>query len=1270
MHIAMKPTPWNRSGSIPRRALINNFSAAGGNSSVLLEDAPIVSKERMPDAQNAHVVSISAKSKSALIANTESLLTFMQQDSPDLANLSYTTTARRIHHPWRFVAHGSELSDICKQFQQKLGSDNVTAARNSRTVALAFTGQGSQYPGMARELLQFQSFKRDMERLDVLCQKLGFPAVLPLIEAADSESDITAMPPTMVQLAATCSQIAMAKLWQSWGIQPIAVVGHSLGEYAALNIAGVLSDADTIMLAGKRAQLLAEKCTHNTHAMLAVGASMDEILNNDLSGCQYEIACKNGPREVVLSGTNENVDKLHQSLSATGFRLTRLRVPFAFHSSQVQPILANFEQAAKSITFSAPQIPVISPLLGKVISEGDVFGAKYLSRHCRETVDFAEAMSVAKSTILSHDTIWIEIGPHPVVSGLLRNNLGSVSALPTLQRNKDTWKVLASSMASLHSAGVDLRWNEYQRDFKNLRSVLRLPSYKWDLKNYWMQYVNDWSLYKGDAAFLTGIGKPALSTTSCQRVVEEKTEGSTATVVVESDLLREDLDPMVRGHRVNGVALCTPSVYADMALTVGDYLRKQKPEWAAALVDVQHMDVQRPLVAKSKGSGVQLLRTAVDIDWKTGRGHCEFISVTPEGKKLTKHAECQVNFVNFDKAVGESQAQAVDILQRIVQLRKSIESNPRVQKMYGNTGYKLVSSLASYDEDFKGVEEVVLDSENLEATAKVKFSKAHRAGIYHVNPHLIDNFGQPALFIMNANDTADLDKEVFVNHGWTSLQFYKPVSLDGEYTSYVKMDGPKDDGMYSGDMIVFEGSEVVAAFKGIKAQGVPRRLMNYIVHMRDDTKQGAPRGGTMGLMGDAPASIPVASIHAGQTTVDIKLDPVPQQSGNDASWADALRIISEESGVPVSELNGNTSFADLGVDSLLSLLCASRFREELGLAHESTIFADYPTVKALQEFWNGGEAPPAGDVLAGRDAVLHSMFHDDPVDTASSDGSDSRIELEKEKKNNPASPLKPATSLLLQGNPAIPATVKTLFMLPDGSGSSSSYAALPRVHPSIAIVGLNCPYMKEPNLYTVGIEEVGNAYIHEIQRRQPHGPYALGGWSVGGIFAYHVAQRLTEMGEEITNLVLIDCPVPRGLDHLPKRYYEYCDSVGLLGEVNGIKRAPPPWLIGHFEACVHSLHDHHASAMNPSVAPQTTIIWACDAIDKHITPRFERRPDDPAGLKFLTEARTDFGTCGWEILLPEDSFQIFCTKGANHFSMMKGTHAKTLSEFIEIALIG
>jgi iterative type I PKS product template protein len=367
--------------------------------------------------------------------------------------------------------------------------------------------------------------------------------------------------------------------------------------------------------------------------------------------------------------------------------------------------------------------------------------------------------------------------------------------------------------------------------------VLRLPSYSWDLKNYWIQYVNDWSLYKGDAGFLQGLKEPGISTTCVQRLVDEKTEGKMITVIFESDLLREDMDPMVRGHRVNGVSLCTPSVYADIALTVGDYLRRQKPQWKSCLVDVQHMDVQKPLVAKSKGQGPQYLRTRVMLNAEGGKGAVEFYTATSEGKKLTKHAECTITFPDAAIAASDIQEKVPAILDRMEEFRKNTTSDSRVQKLYGNTGYKLVSSLASYDE-FKGVEDCILDSANLEAASKVRFKTHDKKGTFHVNPHLVDNFGQPALFTMNANDTADLDKEVFVNHGWTSLHFYKPVSMGNTYRSYVKMSRPKEDGMYTGDMIVFEGDELVAAFKGVKAQGVPRRLMDYIVSMRDDAKAG------------------------------------------------------------------------------------------------------------------------------------------------------------------------------------------------------------------------------------------------------------------------------------------------------------------------------------------------------------------------------------------------------------------------------------------------
>ena len=608
---------------------------------------------------------------------------------------------------------------------------------------------------------------------------------------------------------------------------------------------------------------------------------------------------------------------------------------------------------------------------------------------------------------------------------------------------------------------------------------------------------------------------------------------------------------------------------------------------------------------------------------------------------------------------------------QIADLERRLGTDDRVQKMNGNTGYQLVSSLASYDAEYKGVSAVILDSANLEAVATVKFNKPRKDGTYHVNPYLIDNLGQPALFVMNANDEADLSKEVFVNHGWKSLHFYKPLSMEKTYRSHVKMSGPHEDGMYSGDMIVFEGDEVIAVYRGIKAQGVPRRLMDYIVHMRDDTRTSAPAGGTLqansSQTGALAATPHIATVSATEAACDSTSD----------HWQACLKIISEESGVPIEDLRPDAAFDNLGIDSLLSLLCASRFREELGLHHESSIFLDFPTLGDLETLIKKG-APEHGTVT-GQDAVLNSMFAEAEAETDESRSGDDEgssgtgsFELVNSGSDTSVSSTTKvaATSLLLQGNPALPSTVKTLFLLPDGSGSCSSYASIPRIHPSVAVVGVNCPFMKAPEQYNCGIDEIGKMYVHEIRRRQPHGPYAVGGWSVGGIFAYHVAQQLSLAGEEVTDLVLIDCPVPRGLDHLPRRYYEYCEHIGLLGNVNGIKKDTPKWLVSHFEACVNSLHSYYARPFVPaSRAPKTHVIWACDAIDRHLEPKFDRNANDPEGLKFLTEMRTDFSACGWETLIPEENMNFARIMDANHFSMMKGDFARRLSETIESFLM-
>jgi naphtho-gamma-pyrone polyketide synthase len=371
--------------------------------------------------------------------------------------------------------------------------------------------------------------------------------------------------PIVIQLGTTCLQMALTRLWSSFGIKPNFVLGHSLGEYAALHAAEVLSARDTIYLCGSRARLLQERCEAGTHAMIAVKGSFNDLgpyLVND----KLEIACSNGPQETVLAGLRSDVDILYQRLSTAGFKSTKLNVPFAFHTAQVEPILESFKEVAVGVTFHAPTIPIISAVTGNMIEALDtsIIGPDYLVRHCRDTVNFMQGIHAAREAKLFNDkSMWIEIGPHSVCSGMVKSSLhAQVATLSSLRRNDDGWKVLVSSLSSLYLAGHDINWGEYHRDFTAGHEVLQLPAYSWDNKNYWIQYEHNWTLTKGDPpTTVPEVAKvsSSFSTISVQKILEEREEGTSATVLMESDFQHPLLKAVASGHRVNGAQLC-PSV--------------------------------------------------------------------------------------------------------------------------------------------------------------------------------------------------------------------------------------------------------------------------------------------------------------------------------------------------------------------------------------------------------------------------------------------------------------------------------------------------------------------------------------------------------------------------------------------------------------------------------------------------------------------------------------------------------------------------------------
>ncbi|KAF7552262.1 hypothetical protein G7Z17_g4428 [Cylindrodendrum hubeiense] len=1308
VNIAFKSTPWLRE-EIPggkRFAFLNNFSAAGGNTAVLLEDAPLPKAQKRNDPRTFHLVALSSKTAKSLKGNMEALINHIETHAEiDVSDLSYTTTARRMQHPYRVVAVGNDAASIAQVLRSKLATiepKTIPPATRIPNVAFMFTGQGSFYCGLGKELFSLvSSFREDMGRFEMIALQHNFPSFLDAIQTSDAED---ATNPVITQLAITCTQMALSRLWVSWGVKPSLTIGHSLGEYAALFAADVLSASDVIFLVGTRAKLLTE------------------------------IACLNQPVGNVVSGQVEEIYRLKEVFKAAGHDTTSIDVPFAFHSPQVDKILEEFQAATRQVNLRPPSVPYVSPLLSQVISGGDTLDHSYLVKACRQAVNFEGALKEASNTgLVNEKTIWLEIGSHPACSGMVKGTLGSKSnTAASLRKDTDVWKVLTTTLEMLYLSGIDIDWNEYHRDFEQFNKVVDLPRYSWDLKNYWIMYRNDFCLTKGEGSQPipnTIVEAPRsfkYISPSLQRVIEESHGDDQSTLLVESDAHDSRLSPIFTGHRVNGAELCPSSLWGDIALQLATYFMDQRSVPAESMeMDVCHMQIQKPLVLNSKMSS-QLFRISAVANWPESSVKVSIFNVNEKGSKIVDHATCTIKIKALRHAVNDGDAHRMK--QAIV--------------------YRLFANIVEYSPAYQGMKEVIMDSNELEAVSTVQF-QVHDQGFYF-NPQWMDSVGGIAGFIMNGNESPHPNADVFINHGWDSMKVTTKLQKGKTYHCYNRMH-LLEGALYTGDTYIFDGDEVVAVIQQIKFLGVPRKALDGLrpaIHNGVQTKA-APVPPIAKATKPRVSTAPIVEA----TTNSACRVPNAALEASRRTWLDILAIISEEAGVDLKDLNPDTEFAELGLDSLLSLTITGRMREELDLDLPASIFVDCPTVKELQQLHGtdagdsstantasssigreSGTSTPDTSLASERESldyihILRSIISEETgikveelsastsleeigvdsllalttmgrlseafeMEFPSSLFAESGTLLEIEKgiaavlgadANNSAlvtasvtskltvaqdavvQDAPQATSVLLQGS--LKSATSILFMFPDGSGSASSYATLSRIDPKVAVYGLNCPWRTTPEAMarskcTLG--QLSAKYVIELQRRQPKGPYNLGGWSAGGICAFEAARQLVAAGQVVDSLILIDAPNPIGLQNPPARMYDFFQELGIFGTGARI----PTWLRPHFDAFIRMLDDYEPVAWPQTLgqAPNTLIVYAADGVCKHPNdPRPEIRPGDPREMIWLINNRTDFSADGWASLLGRNRLTVQVLKEVNHFSMMDpgpqmdkmGTHMRS-----------
>lgn len=1286
-------TKWSR-GDKPRKVFLNNFSAAGGNTSMVVEEARSASNTvKRPDPRSWHFILCSGRSISSLKQNARNMISWISTaNEANIASLAYTLAARRMHHEYRIAITASSLEEVQRLLESDIEKSHNPIDTNAKAVSFAFTGQGSQYTGIAKGLFETHSgFKANIQRLIRLAVLQRLPSFMALIDGSVDSKDL---PPAIVQLGLACVQIALVHLWASWGIVPNAVLGHSLGEYAALYTAGVLSASDMILLVGRRAQLLEAKCTPYTHGMLAVKVPASKLYScPSMDEHNIQIACINGPQETVLCGKVEGLVPFNEHLTTMGYRTRPLNVPFAFHSAQIEPILGELQDTASVLSFSAPKIPILSPLSGSVVLTGtdDAFDARYLVRHAREPVDVLSALeSALRQDITSSKTTWLEIGGHPIVSGMIRSTIEGAMTVPSLRNDEDPWKTLSESCCALFRAGIAIDFQEVHEPFLDSLDLCDVPRYAFDNKNYWLDYHNDWTLTKGSAAngndFQSTLADPvsSLSTTSCQRVLKQEVDAKlgTATIVVQSDVTESKLSRVLSGHKLNNTPLCPSSLYADMALTVAKHLYEELTAEKVNTVgfNICQMDVHTPFVAKDPPpEHGQHLQMEAALSLSSREVNLSFREILPNsqvrelGKGLVK-----IEDVNYWKQVW---SRLQYLIQSQIDLLQEKAESGGAHKLLRGMAYKLFSALVEYGKPFRGMEEVTLHSTRPEATAKVRFQTTDEDGSFCCSPYWIDSLAHISGFTVNATDLVDASS-IYVSHGWESIRLAKDLSSESEYRSYVRMLPHQEKDVMAGDVYVLEEGEIIAVVLGLKFKKVSRRAFDIMVPPNSGTKPPLLRSQTVAMVPPRPSLagrieesnigiVSTSTASVSQSTIGAPTEILMS--------ARVMDIVAEETDLDLSELVDGAAFDNLGVDSLMTLSISARLREELGLDVGSTLFLDCSTVGDLRKLIDESYST-ISSTLATTEDESESR---ESMDSATTYNSEPDIDfMESKDLTTPTTfgqtrsvdnrrPIIPrsltsgpkvnlaaypsANSVLLQGT--VKTAARRLFLLPDGSGSATSYVSIPPLDPSIVVYGLNCPFLKTPTDLTCSVEILTMIYMKEIQRRQPNGPYLIGGWSAGGVLAYETARQFIAAGEQIQQLFLLDSPCPIRLDPLPTRLHAFFDKIGLLG--TGKPGSTPSWLLPHFAATVNVLSQYDPLPIPRAMCPSVVAIWCTDGVaprpDDPQPPPSETGKEDPAPMIWLLKDRSDFGDNGWAQLLSREKMRFEVMRG-HHFSMMKGDH--------------
>ncbi len=458
--------PWHDLGG-PRRAAVSAFGMGGTNAHAIIEQAPAVPAKPVRESTAEELLLLSARSPHALAAGAARLADFLATREVPLAAVADTLRMHRAEFPHRMAVVATDPAAAAARLRAEDGHFTGVAAR--RDVAFLFPGQGAQHVGMALGLYRDNAvFRRHLDECSGLLREQLGRDLIDLIGTEEVGQTRHAQP------ALFAVEYALAKVWENWGLRPAAMIGHSIGEYAAACLAGVMDLPDALGLVAVRGRLMQSM---PAGGMLSVTCPAEDLAPRLTGG--LGLAAVNAPRVCVVSGPRDEVDRLAAELAADGIGTTKLHTSHAFHSAMMDPILDEFAAHVAEVTLRPPTVECVSGVTGAPLTGEQATDPAYWASQLRQPVRFSQGLEA----VSDDSRLLLEVGPGTTLATLARQHrLGSAVVFSSLRHPREATTDTAALAAAFGRAWVT---GAAVGTFAEPGATITLPGYAFERQRHW-----------------------------------------------------------------------------------------------------------------------------------------------------------------------------------------------------------------------------------------------------------------------------------------------------------------------------------------------------------------------------------------------------------------------------------------------------------------------------------------------------------------------------------------------------------------------------------------------------------------------------------------------------------------------------------------------------------------------------------------------------------------------------------------------------------------